>query len=219
MKLLTLLTKQPSKGPAAIPAPSPARQAAQDWLPLLDLHDGLLFRPDGAVVGGIGIAPFSLALKSRSETKAIIGAVHQALNAIDRPWEILSVFRPVDLDAYLVGLDALLRTVDAQRKTVLRDYLSWVHDLVRSGDAVERRYYFLVTRTGADAPAEHRVHLPALAQDLQRARGFRARVMDDAAWRELLFLFFHGAQAAVEAVPDGLGRVPPIYVPDKEDVA
>lgn len=34
--------------------------------------------------------------------------------------------------------------------------------------------------------------------------------MDDADWRELLFLAFHADQAAVESVPDSL-RMPPIH--------
>jgi len=198
----------------AAPAPSstPAQQAAQDWLPIQDLHGGLLFRPDGAVVGGVTVAPFSLALKSAAETRSIIGAVHAALNALSTSWEILSMYRPVDLDSYLTSLDRLLQETDARRKPVLRDYLAWVTQIVHSGETVERRYYLLVTRTGRDAPTDHRVHLPQLAQDLMRARGVQCRVMTDADWRELLFLTFQASHAAQETVPDGLGRIPPLYV-------
>ena len=187
---------------------SPA--AAQDWLPLADLRDGCLVRPDGATVGGVAVAPLSLALKSENEKRTIISAVHAAVNALTVPWQILSLYRPVDLDAYLAGLDRLLGDADNRRKTVLRDYLGWVHGLVRSGEAVERRYYILVTRTGDSALLEHRTALPALAEDLQRVRGMRARVLTDADWRELLFLAFHSGQAAYEPVPDGM-RIPPIY--------
>ena len=190
-----------------------AFKAAQDWLPLRDLHDGLLYRPDGAVVGGVAVAPFNLSLKSTTEQQAVIAAVHAALNALDVAWEILSVYRPVDLDAYLASLDAMLQTADQRRKPVLRDYLQWVHALVRSGEHSERRYYVLVVRQGVDATAEHRQHLPQLAGDMARARGMQVRVMTDADWRELLFLAFHGPQAAVEQVPDGLPRLAPGFQP------
>lgn len=189
---------------------APLRQAAQDWLPLSDLREGCLIRPDGAVVGGVAVAPLSLALKSENEKRAIIGAIHAAVNGLTVPWQILSVYRPVDLDAYLASLDGMLSEADQRRKQVLRDYTAWVHGLVRSGEAVERRYYILVARTGPDAILEHRTALQALAEDLGRARGMQARVMDDAAWRELLFLAFHSGQAAYEPVPNGL-RMPPIY--------
>lgn len=191
-------------------APSGPAPATQDWLPLADLQGGCLIRPDGGAVGGIAVAPLSLILKSESEKKAIVAAVHAAVNGLQVPWQVLSLYRPVDLDAYLASLDRKLVDADAARKQVLRDYLGWVHGLVRSGETVERRYYLLVSRTGPDALLEHRTSLPALASDLQRVRGLQCRVMSDADWRELLFLAFHSGQAAVESVPSGL-RMPPIY--------
>jgi hypothetical protein len=171
-----------------------------------------LIRPDGATVGGIAVAPLSLSLKSENEKHAIVGAVHAAINGLQVPWQILSLYRPVNLDRYLASLDAMLANADATRKQVLRDYLAWVHGLVRSGEAVERRYYLLVTRTGQDALQEHRTSLPSLVSDLMRARGLQAKVLTDADWRELLFLAFHAGQAAVEQVPEGL-RMPPRYDP------
>ncbi len=209
MKLPAMLRPKKASGPAPDNAALPPRQAAQDWLPLADLRDGCLIRTDGAAVGGIAVSPLSLSLKSDNEKRAIVGAVHAALNGLQVPFQILSLFRPVDLDAYLASLDGMLTNTDARRKAVLRDYLGWVHGLVRSGEAVERRYYILVTRIGPDAVREHRTSLGALADDLMRAAGMQARVMSDADWRELLFLSFHSGQAAVEAVPDGL-RVPPM---------
>lgn len=196
---------------AAPPTPTPQELAAQDWFPLADLREGCLIRRDGAVVGGLRIQPLSLALKSASEQQVIISAVHAALNGLQVPWQILSLYRPVDLDRYLASLDAQLSTTDARRKAALRDYLAWVHGLVQAGEATERRYCLLVTRTGPDAVREHTQALPALADDLRRAPGLQVQVMDSASWRELLFLAFHSGQAAVEAVPDGL-RLPPRFV-------
>lgn len=187
------------------------QKAAQDWLPMQDLHNGLLFRTDGGIVGGVIVDPFSIDLKSKNEKKTIIGSVHAAINALDVPWQILSMYRPVDLDAYLNSLDALTREVDNKRKSLLRDYLSWVSGKVYSGEAVERRYYVLITRNGADAAQEHRINLPAFAQDLQRAQGLSTRVMTDADWRELLFLAFQPEHAATESIPDGLCRISPLY--------
>jgi hypothetical protein len=39
--------------------------------------------------------------------------------------------------------------------------------------------------------------LRTLETNLERIRGMRATIMDDAAWRELLFLTFHASQAGV----------------------
>ena len=199
------------KGKSAQATASDAQsQAAQDWLPLADLREGCLIRPDGGVVGGLNIAPMSLDLKSDRDKAQIISAVHAALNSLTVPWEMLSVYRPVDLDSYLSQLDDILGHADPKRRAVLKDYLGWVQGLVRSGSAVERRYYLLLTRTGEGAVKEHRSTLPALRQDLERVQGMQATVLDDALWRELLFLTFHAYQAATESIPAGM-RIGPLY--------
>ena len=205
----------PQRGGKAQPTPqaiaqAQARQRAQSWLPLKDLHDGFLIRPDGGVIAGIKIAPFNLALKSERERQGIIQSFQAALNGLTVPWQLLSLERPVDLDAYLDSLDRV-DVPNGPQKRILRDYAGWVRAQAQSGNQVERRYYLLMTRQGKDAQAEHRTALRGLGDDLARIRGFRMTILDDALWRELLFLVFHADQAAVEAVPEGGPRPTPVY--------
>jgi hypothetical protein len=188
-----------------------AEPISQDWLPVADIQQGCLIRPDGGVVAGLSIRPYSLALKSERERGAIIQAFQAALNGVPCPYQIVALPRPVDLDSYLAALDQLQGEVDSRRRAVLRDYLSWVTALVRAGDATERRYALLLTRTGPDAIAEHQAMLRGLLDDLARIRGLEAAPLTDADWRELLFLVFHGDRAAQETVPDGVPRWAPLY--------
>lgn len=205
-------TKKKAPAPASGPVLTPKQQAAQDWLPIVDLHEGCLFRPDGAVVAGVAIAPFSLLLKSQREVGAILTAFQAALNGLTVPWQILSMGRPVELDRYLEALDRQIADSDPRRKPLLREYLHWVSGLVRSGETTERRYYLLMTRQGADAVTEHRSALRGLLDDLIRIhQGFQVSVMDDATWRELLFLAFNADQSAVESPPTGRVGLPPTY--------
>ncbi|MDA8336031.1 MAG: hypothetical protein M0Z41_13790 [Peptococcaceae bacterium] len=183
-------------------------------MPFTDIEDGLLVMRDGSLVGGICVAPFNLELKSKSEKRAIISALNQAYVTIDQPWSIMSTFRPVDLDPYLAGLDAKMTEVQGMRKHILRETTNQVRRKVRSGENTERRFYLLISRKGPDARADHRTALPTLAQDLERAKGMQTRVMDNGDWRELLFLFFHAGQAAVESIPDGQERFAPLYLDD-----
>ena len=209
----------PQRGGKTPPTPQEiaqarARQRAQSWLPLKDLHDGFLIRPDGAVVAGVKIAPFNLALKSERERQGIITSFQAALNGLTVPWQLLSLERPVDLDAYLDSLDRI-EVPNGPQKRILRDYAGWVRAQAQSGNQVERRYYLLTTRPGKDAQAEHRTALRGLVDDLARIRGFRTTILDDALWRELLFLVFHADQAATEAVPEGGPRATPVYRRDQ----
>lgn len=194
--------------PAAL---TPAQLTAQSWLPIKDLHDGCLIRRDGGVVAGVQIAPFSLQLKSERERESAIRGFQAVLSGITVPWELVSLYRPTDLDAYLAALDNRITETTGPRRHLLTEYTRWVRTKIQSGETVERRYYLLFTRTGQDAIAEHRQTLRGLMEDAQRIRGFRVDVLTDAHWRELLFLVFHAAQAAVEPVPDGGFRPTPLY--------
>ena len=194
-----------------------AQATAQKWLPFKDLHDGFLIRKDGATVAGIKISPFNLSLKSERERNSIIQSFQAALNGLSVPWQLLSLYRPVDLDSYLGTLDQQATQVSGTRRRVLADYGRWVRQQAQQGGQVERRYYLLMTRQGKDAPAEHRTALRGLLDDLARLRGFRSTVLDDALWRELLFLVFHAGQAAVETVPNGGPRAVPLYHDSQEE--
>lgn len=177
--------------------------ATQAWFPIREIKEGCLFRDDGAVMGGVSLAPLNLALKSPRETRAILTAVYAIFNSMRTPWQLLSLYRPLDLAQYVESLHDQLRRVNAHRAALLRPYLAWVLAQQAGEQAMERRYYCLFTRTGPDAAAIHHETLPQLAKEWNRIRGMRATVLDDAAWESLLFGFFHPTKLQEETVPDG----------------
>lgn len=183
--------------------PSSRAPATQAWFPIQAIRDGCLVREDGAVIGGLSVSPLNLDLKSSRETRAILTQVYAIFNSIRTPWQVLSLYRPLDLAQYMESLQDQLRRVHANRAPVLRAYLAWVRAQQAGEQAMERRYYCLFTRTGPDAVALHHETLPQIAQEWNRMRGMRAVVLDDAAWQSLLFGFFHPTQLQAEPVPDG----------------
>lgn len=180
---------------------SDAPPATQAWFPVKDIRDGCLVRKDGAVVGGIRLSALNLDLKSARETRAIISAVYGILNGLDVPWQMLSHYRPLDLDHYLESLKNETRQVSPRRERLLRQYYTWLGAQQDAGEAMERHYYLLLVRIGRDAVARHRETLPGLAQEWGRIRGMDAQVIEDDAWRALLFGFFHPTRIRVETVP------------------
>jgi len=203
-------TDAPAKSP-----PDPQQTFAQDWLPVRDLHDGGLVRPDGAVVAGIQISPYSLTLRSIREQRFAIQLLAGALNGLDCPWQWYSAYRPVDLDPYLHALqDQITGHSAGRQRTLLLEYTQWATQLIRSGQTLERKYYLLMTRDGSDAWKDHAVRTPELVRSLRKIPGFQAEVLTDAGWRELLFLAFHAETSAFTPVPDGLARVPIIAYDD-----
>ncbi len=189
----------------------PTLGKVQPQRPLQDLHDGPIFRTDGGQVAGVQIAPFSLSLKSEREQESAIRGFQAALSGLTAQWELVSLYRPTDLDSYLAALDNLTADAAGPRRQLLHEYTRWVRSKIQSGESVERRYYLLLTRTGKDAVAEHQQSLRGIVEDAGRIRGFRVDILTDALWRELLFLLFHAAQAAVEPIPDDGFRPTPLY--------
>ncbi|MBO8129281.1 MAG: TraC family protein [Peptococcaceae bacterium] len=179
------------------------QQMVSQWLPFKDIHNSVIERKDGTLVAVLRVMPYNLNLASDNEKRRIIGAVHEALNGQQEPFQILCLPRPVDLDAYLQNLESMAQEIIANlpRKRLLQNYLRYVGSLVAGGQAMERRYYVLLPhRKGNDAFEEVLQRAHELASSLQRA-GLRVSVCDDQEIIDLIFCFTHPAQAAFERPP------------------
>lgn len=183
-------------------AQSEARKAVQSWLPFSDIDKGVLVRKDGQVAAVLRVEPFNLSLKSETEKKRIVAAVFEALNGLRDPFQVFSLGRPVDLDAYLRSLQEKAREAASPvRRTLLQEYIRYVGTLAASGEAMERRYYVLLP--GKDQ-AEIMQKAHELAGSLERA-GLKVKICEDQEIIDLLFVFLHPAQAAFERPPQFAG--------------
>jgi hypothetical protein len=188
-----------AKRPQKAPPPDPTRATAQRWLPAADVSDSFIQRRDGTLVVALRIAPVAIALLSDREKVARIAAFHAAVNGLTDGFQIVSIPRPLDLDGYLRGLEDLLHTVDARRRRLLAQYLGYVRHTVAGGEALERRYYILLSGDGRRKGA--RDDLLRRAHDLRAALGrasLTATLCDTSELLDLIFVHLHPAQAATE---------------------
>lgn len=199
MKLPTLkVFKLP--GAKKSPAPAPGQDTVQKWLPVRDVQSGLVVRQDGVPVAVVRVEPAPFSLLSDRERERRIAALFEAVQGLAGAAQVLSLARPLDLDAYIEDLEARLREADGARKAILRGYLSYVRGLAAAGSAVERRFYVLIPGE-AGKKKGGREELMARAREflaaLSRAE-LSARLCDDREILDLLFCFFNPAQAAFE---------------------
>ena len=182
------------------------QKAAQDWLPFQDVAGSFIFRRDGELVAVLRVEPLNITLKSENEKKRIITAMHEALNGQTEPIQIVCLPRPVDLDVYLEKLQRQAReSVNQTAKRLLNEYIQYIAAVVRSGEALEHRYYVLLSRKeGKHVKEELSQRAFELASNLSRS-GLKITVCDDAAILDMLFTFLQPAQAAFEPVPAGMG--------------
>ncbi|MDN5347392.1 MAG: hypothetical protein PWP65_956 [Clostridia bacterium] len=207
MRLLPVKKKGPSE---RRPSVDPKKKTVQDWMPFKDIAGGVIIRRNGGQVAVLRVAPVNLALKSEAEKGRIIQAVHEALNGQREAFQVFSLGRPVDLDAYLKLLEEKVReTAEPKRRRLLQDYLRYVAGLVAGGEALERRYYILLPQPpGKQAREEVLQRAHELAADLGRA-GLQVQVCGDQEIIDLLFCFNHPAQAAFERPPAPGAGLPP----------
>jgi len=174
----------------------------------------MIVRRDGGLVSCVRVEAAPFLLLSDREKDRRIGAFFEAVQGLPGRAQIVSLPRPLDLDAYLRELETQLLEASGARKTALRGYLSYVRNLVAGGTAVERRYYVLISWDGRQKGAQEELSARTreFLADLARA-DLTAHLSDDREVLDLLFYFFNPAQAAFERPVEADGA--PVYSSEK----
>ncbi len=179
-------------------------RSVQDWLPARDLEGGLVARADGVQVAVIRVEPAPFGLLSDRERGRRIGALHEAIQGLPGPAQILVVSRPIALDDYLAALEGALGEADGPRRGLLRGYLGYVREVLPSGEAPERQFYVLVPSDPKvvkrkTAGMELRARAAEFVTGLGRAE-LHAHLCDDGEVLGLLMAWLHPAHAARERI-------------------
>lgn len=192
------------------------KPAVQSWLPILDIRDQMIIRTDGHLVSAVRVMPVNMHLLSDSEQDKKIFSLHEVINGLNYTPQILSIARPVDLDAYVHKLERMRNDeTDFVKRKILENTIRQAALMATSGETVERQFFILVTeppnkKAGqAEANLYKKVH--DLASNLTAAE-LVSHVCTDQELRELLFVFLNPVQAAYERAPLHNGPyMPPVY--------
>jgi hypothetical protein len=161
-------------------APVDPRASIQDWMPIADIEDGYAVAKNGDCIGYLRVYPIDITLMSENEKARIIAAVKEAINGEKEPFEIFSIPRPVDLEAYLGELNSkVAQAGNPKRRLVLRDSIEYAVKTVASGSCVERQHYIICRqRKGTKAEEELYNRLSEFRNRL-RIAGIRAEICGD----------------------------------------
>ncbi len=150
-----LYVKFPKKQALAREA-DPAVKSANEFVNVRDVRGKFLYTQDGLVLAYLRIMPFSMDLYSGNEKKQIARQLTANLSAVQYPFQLLAVSRPVDISPLLSELSStLIRSEDAKQKELLRQEILEMNTYALSGDVVERQFYIkLWDKEGDDAERE-----------------------------------------------------------------
>ena len=175
--------------------------STRDWLPIDDVSGSVIKRRDGCLVAVLKVEPLNVDLKSVREKKRIIKTVHEVFNGQREVFQIMSIGRPVDLDGYLQELEVMVGKADAKRKRHLREYVRHVAGIVTGGEALEHRYYVLLSQ---EPDSQARDELLKRSYEMAaglKTSGLKVDLCQEREIIDLLFSFMHPAQAAFERAP------------------
>jgi len=185
------------------------KKTVQDWFPVKDIGDNMILLKDERYVCALRVWPLNIGLKSESEKKRIIQSMYEALNGLKDTMQIFALGRPVDLDSYISFLQSKSKEeINMTKKRLLQEYLKYVASIVTSGEAIERRFFIMISGKEKD---ELKVKAHELASNLEKS-GLKSDMASDQDLIDMLFSFTHPAQAAFEKAPSFSGPyLPPVF--------
>jgi len=214
--MIGLLRTKKSKTPSAPTAStSAAGSSTQQWLPVKDVYNGFIHRQDGSIIAAIRVQPVNLNLLSENEKKRKIKALEEVLNGLDFSFQIISIARPVDLDAYIANLDVMRSKEENQIKArLLSEYMAQAAAMTVGGEALDRQFYILLDQPASKKKQQDEAVLIRRAAELVSSltsADLTSHLCNDDELRELLFIFTNPNQAAFERAPLTHTILPPVF--------
>lgn len=191
--------KKPTQEDAAIIS---KQLTAQQWMPVADIDNSIVYRKDGNLLSMLRVQPINLELLSDNENRQLASAFCEALNGEKEALQIFCIGRPVDLNSYLDWLqDKAKREINFTKKTLLKKYIRHASMTASSGETMERRFYIIATaKYSANKSTEDLLlRLKELQNKLSKANLISSICSDDEIL-DVLSLFAHPVQAAYERV-------------------
>lgn len=122
-----------------------AKAAAQDFINAKDLGENCLYTLDNNVFAFVKIEGLCLELFSRNDQKRLCHTIATLFSGIRYPCKYIAVSRPVDISKSLQEYEELYENAEeGGRKTLLRNEMKELADMVMSGETLERQHYFAV---------------------------------------------------------------------------
>lgn len=194
---------------------APKSPSTQEWFPIVDIHNGFIRRRDGHLVAAVRVSPVNIKLLSESEQKRKIKSLEEVMNGLDEHFQIMSIARPVDLDAYIASLNEMkINESDRIKNRLLAGIITNAAAMATSGEALERQFYILIQQDPSKRPQLDEQNLYRRANELAAnlsGADLQSHVCNDEELRDLLFIFTNPNQAAYERAPFANTMFPTIW--------
>ncbi len=120
-------------------------KAAQDFVPIKEIRDGVVILKDGTIRMLLMASSVNLALKSADEQQAVLMQFQSFLNSLEFSTQIFIQSRRLDIRPYLVLLDERLKAeVNELLKIQIREYMGFVKTIAQSTNIMSKMFVIVV---------------------------------------------------------------------------
>ena len=120
-------------------------QAAQDFVPLKEVRDGIVILKDGSLRALLMASSINLALKSQDEQEAVIAQFQNFLNSLEFSVQFFVESRALDIRPYVALLEErYAATLDDLMKIQVREYISFIKDFTERASIMSKNFFVVV---------------------------------------------------------------------------
>lgn len=120
-------------------------QPTQRYLDIAEIREDCVVMKDGTLRAVLMVSSINFALKSEDEQQAIIQGYMQFLNGLEHPLQVVIQSRKMNVDGYIMALKQQEETIHNELlKTQIRDYTSFIKELVELGQIMQKRFFVVV---------------------------------------------------------------------------
>lgn len=124
----------------------------QRFLDIAEIREDVVVMKDGTLRAVLMVSSINFALKSEDEQQATIQGYMQFLNGLEHPIQVSIQSRKMNIDGYLNKLKAQEDTIANELlKTQIRDYMSFVRELVDLGEIMQKRFFVVIPFDASDS--------------------------------------------------------------------
>ncbi len=120
-------------------------KASQDFVPIKEIHDGIIVLKDGGLRAVLMASSVNLSLKSEDEQTAIIMQFQNFLNTLDFSLQICVQSRKFDITSYISLIEeALKNQTEPLLKIQTQEYIKFIKEFTESTNIMTKHFFLIV---------------------------------------------------------------------------
>jgi hypothetical protein len=143
----------------------------QRYLDIAEIREDVVIMKDGTLRAVLLVSSINFALKSEDEQQATVQGYMQFLNSLEHPIQVVIQSRRMNIDSYMGHLKKQEETIHNELlKTQIRDYMSFVTELVELGEIMQKQFFVVVPYDPSETGEKRKSFMTRLQTSFSPAR-------------------------------------------------